>query len=136
MKTNRSSSFSLLLVLIFGIILSCGMLMQASSQTQPKPFARLVSSDETNRNFELDLSQLPSFFEKAYFLDIVFGDSIVVVQNSSLKNDFLPLICNNNLGNEKVITHLEELKTKVINAAASLSESEKAKIVKKFEKYR
>jgi hypothetical protein len=136
MKTARSSSLSLLPGFIFGIILTCGILIQANGQTQPRPFARLVSSDETNRNFELDLSQLPSFFEKAYLLDIIFGDSIVVVQNSSLKNDFLPLICNNKLGTEKVITHLDELKTKVINEAASLTESEKAIIVKKFEKYR
>lgn len=136
MKTDRSSSFSLLTGLIFGIILASGILLQASGQTQPKPFARLVSSDETNRYFELDLSQLPSFFEKAYLLDNLFGDSLVVVQNSSLKNEFLPLICNNNLKTEKVLLHLEDLKARVIKAAVSISESEKAIIERKFAKYR
>ena len=112
------------------------MFYQANAQTQPKSFARLVSSDETNRYFEVDLGQLPSFFEKAYFLDITFGDTVVVVQNSSLKNNFLPLLCHTKLETEKVLLHIEDLKDKALKASGSISESEKLIMIKKFEKYR
>ena len=136
MKFAHLLSISHLKLLLSGLFIVCGMFYQANAQTKPKSFVRLVSSDETNRYFEVDLRQLPSFFEKAYFLDNTFRDTVVVVQNSSLKNNFLPLLCHTKLETEKVLLHIQDLKDKVVKASISMSESEKAIMIKKFEKYR
>jgi len=136
MKISHSSSFPLLTGLLSGMILISIVFNHTYAQAQSKPFVSLVSSDETNRYFDVDLRQLPSFFDKAYFLELIFKDSTVVVQNSSLKNTFLPLSCNCKLETKQVLLRIEGLKTKVIRISASMSASEKAKIVKKFEKYR
>jgi hypothetical protein len=136
MKIDHLSPVSPLVSLIFGVMLVSGFHFQASAQTQQKPFASLVSSDETNRYFEADLGQLPSFFDKAYFLELIFRDSVVVVTNSSLKNRFLPLLCNDKMGTKQVLLRIDDIKARVIRISESMSESEKAIIVKKFEKYR
>jgi hypothetical protein len=135
MKINVSYNLRRTLA-IAGLLIISGIFFQANAQTQPKPFARLVSSDSTNRYFEADLSQLTSFFERAYLLEIIFKDSLVVVQNSNLKNDFLPLLCNNKLETKKVLLHIEDLKAEVKRVSGRMSKSEKDILIKKYEKFR
>jgi hypothetical protein len=136
MKMRHSSPIVMQVCLLFSMLLVSGFITKVNAQTQLKPFTALVSADESNRYFEADLSQLPSFFEKAYFLDLVFKDTIVVVQNSSLKNKLLPFLCNAKYDTKQVLTRMEDIKTSVLKSSASMSESEKSKTIKKFEKYR
>jgi hypothetical protein len=136
MKTNHSPNLTKLAGLITGVIVYCSIFIQANAQTQAKPFVSIVSSDETNKYFEADLSQFPSFLEKAYFLELIFKDSILVVQNSSLKNKFLQLSCNNKLSTEKALLHISDLKSKTIKDSGGMNNSKKAILIKKYEKYR
>jgi len=136
MKTNHSPNLTKLVGLITGVIVYCGIFIQANAQSPAKPFVSIVSSDETNKYFEADLSQFHSFFEKAYFLELIFKDSLLVVQNSSLKNKFLQLSCNNKLSTEKALFHISDLKSKTIRDSGEMSKSKKAILVKKYEKFR
>jgi hypothetical protein len=137
MKIDHLSSFLSPSGLILLIILVSAIAFKSNAQTQEKPFVQMVSSDESNRYFDADLTQLPQFFERACLLDIIFRDSLIVVKNSNISGDYLALLCNNNkVETYKVITHIVDLKAKAQNLSAKLSETEKALMVKKFEKYR
>jgi hypothetical protein len=136
MKNNHALTILTLTCFITGIIMFNGVFKKVSAQDLNKPFISLVSSDTENRYFEVDLKQLPTFFEKAFFLDLLFKDTVVIVQNSNLKNDSMPLICNNKLKTPEVKLHIEGLKAKAIKASIDKSESEKVLFEKQHEKYR
>jgi hypothetical protein len=136
MKKSQALTILTLCCLITGVMLFSGIFNKVSAQALNKPFISLVSSDSENRYFEVDLKQLPTFFEKAFFLDLLFKDTVVIVQNSNLKNGSMPLICNNKLETAKVKLHIEGFKEKAIKAGIGKSESEKAIFEKQHEKYR
>ncbi|MBK7031590.1 MAG: hypothetical protein IPH45_21405 [Bacteroidales bacterium] len=53
------------------------------------PIVRIVSSDENNNYYSLDLNQMPGFFEKAYLLDLIFSDSKMVIGKTILSEPTL-----------------------------------------------
>jgi len=107
-----------------------------SKSTEKLPFARVVSSDEINNYFSLDLEQLPGFFERAYLLDLIFADSKLVISDSRISGTSLEVFSNKINDKKLVLESLETYLEKALHAGKTSSPSQKEELMKKFDKYR
>jgi hypothetical protein len=110
---------------------------QAGEVKQPgKAFVTLISSNDVNNYFSLDLENLPGFFEKAYLLDLIFADPNLVVNNTNISGSSLELFSNKMNDPVQLLKSLESYREKATTAGTSLSEEKKKDLLKKYDKYR
>lgn len=99
-------------------------------------FVLIRQTDETRTELELDLNQLPGFFERAYLLELIFQDPTVVVVETNLSLDRLPLVAVSGKELEAVVAVLETFKNKAVEAGRVLPPAKKEEMMKKYEKFR
>jgi hypothetical protein len=107
-----------------------------SIKTPCQPVAVVVSTDENNNNISVDLTRIPDFFGRAYLLDLLFSDPVLVVNNSNISGPSLELFSNKVNDINKVLNALETYYEKAILAEETLNESQKDELSKKYAKYR
>jgi len=108
----------------------------ASAGNASKAFASITSTDATNTYFSADLTQMPTFFERAYFLDAVFSDPKLVVNNSNISGTSIALFSSKEYDSAKVLETLESYYKKAIAAEKDFSSVKKDELLKKYEKFR
>ncbi|MFZ4547246.1 MAG: hypothetical protein ACOYN4_07420 [Bacteroidales bacterium] len=101
-----------------------------------KAFVTITSTDATNTYFSADLTQMPTFFERAYFLDAVFSDPKLVVSNSNISGTSIALFSSKEYDSAKVLETLESYYKKAIAAEDDFSSVKKDELLKKYEKFR
>ncbi len=101
-----------------------------------KSFATITSSDATNTYFSVDLTQMPSFFERAYFLDVVFSDPKLVVNNSNISGSSIELLSSKEYDSAQILETLQTYSEKAIAAGKSLSPAKKNELLRKYEKFK
>jgi hypothetical protein len=101
-----------------------------------KPFATITSTDATNTYFSADLTLMPTFFERAYFLDAVFSDPKLVVNNSNISGESILLFSNKEYDAAKVLETLQSFHDKAIEAGKTFPPAKKNELLKKYEKFR
>jgi hypothetical protein len=100
------------------------------------PFARIISSDENNNYYSLELNQMPGFFEKAYLLDLIFSDSKIVINKTSLSEPTLEIFSSIVNDSKEIIECLVTYQLKAIQAGRTLIPAQKDELMKKYDKYR
>jgi len=141
MKTNpfsikKTNFLSFLGMLVFSLPAFVFGQQAANVGNASKAFATITSTDATNTYFSADLTQMPSFFERAYFLDAVFSDPKLVVNNSNISGTYIALFSSSEYDSAKVIETLESYFNKAIDAGKNFSSAKKNELLKKYEKFR
>ena len=110
---------------------------QAASNVVPsKSFATITSSDATNTYFSVDLTQMPTFFERAFFLDVVFSDPKLVVNNSKISGASIELFSSKEYDSAQVFATLQSYYEKAIAAGKNFPTEKKNELLKKYEKFK
>lgn len=110
---------------------------QAATMGVPsKSFATITSSDATNTYFSADLTQMPTFFERGFFLDAVFSDPKLVVNNSKISGATIELFSSKEYDSEQVLETLQSYYEKAIAAGKNFPTDKKNDLIKKYEKFR
>ncbi len=131
---TRLQHIVLVLVFILPSFVYCQQANTVSSAS--KAFATITSTDATNTYFSADLTQMPTFFERAYFLDAVFSDPKLVVNNSNISGTSIALFSSKEYDSAKVLESLESYYKKAIAAEKDFSLAKKDELLKKYEKFR
>jgi hypothetical protein len=136
-KRQQSKVKGIVLALLI-IVLPFSVFSQKSNNDTKAEnnFATLKSADEVNNYFLVDMTTFPGFFEKAYFLDLIFADSKLVVNNSNISGSTLELFSDRINDTEQLLKSLEEYCKKALSASTILKENEKQELVAKYNKYR
>jgi hypothetical protein len=100
------------------------------------PIAVVVSTDAVKNNITVDLTGMPDFFDRAFLLDLLFSDPMLVVNNSSIAGPSLELFSDRLNDTSQVLKSLETYYNKALSAGKTLSENQKKELMKKYEKYR
>jgi hypothetical protein len=141
MKTNlfsikKTNFLNLLGMLVFSLPAFVFGQQAANVGNASKAFATITSTDATNTYFSADLTKMPSFFECAYFLDVVFSDPNLVVNNSNISGTSIALFSSKEYDSAKVLESLESYYKKAIAAGKDFSSAQKEELLKKYEKFR
>ena len=141
MKTPYNSlqdkAYFVILGMLFLLLPFTGKAQKANSNNSAtKAFAVIKSVDNTNTYFTADLMQLPTFFEKAFFLDLIFSDNQLVVDKSILSGASIELFSSLEHDPSAVLVSLKAYQEKAIEAETNFSAEKKAELLKKYDKFR
>ena len=110
---------------------------QVASKVVPaKAFATVVSYDATNTYFSADLSCFSSFFERAWFLELVFADPQMVVNNSKITGESFDVFSSREYDSALMLEKLHAYRVQAIEAGKSTPASQKKELLVKYEKYK
>jgi hypothetical protein len=100
-----------------------------------KSFVTVSGTEDNQRFFNLDLTEMPDKIERAFLLEYIFADPTVVIVRTDISGDVLQLISNVENAPELIVGHLETYKVKALAAAKELSPDSRNELLKKYEKY-
>ncbi|MCK9616253.1 MAG: PKD domain-containing protein [Lentimicrobiaceae bacterium] len=93
-----------------------------------------VGSDNVNHYFMVNMSLFPNLFEKSYFLNAVYGDPILICNQSDLNSTILGFSANKSYSIGFLKSRLQSLKDKAQKSGNEMNTEEKTAYVKKSEK--
>jgi hypothetical protein len=99
-------------------------------------FAILAETDETNNYFIADFSQLPSKFEKVFFLNLVFKNDKLVNIDSDVTQVKIWFLASKRYQQKEILAIFDRLKEKTTSAGKSFTEPEKEQWLLKNDKYK
>jgi hypothetical protein len=108
----------------------------SSGTVQAGAFSTDVSSDQVNIYFSADLLQLPVFFERAFFLQLVFADTKMVVNNSNISGATLEIFSSRENDPVQIKASLEVYRNQALEAEKNMPADQKKELVNKYEKFR
>lgn len=102
---------------------------------ESKPFVKEMGIVNSRIALAVDMNQLPGIFEKGYLLDLIFADSRMVIEQTSISSEFMQVNLNEGADKIVIIKTLNEYRQKSLDAGQSFPASEKEKLVQKYSKY-
>ena len=99
-------------------------------------FSVLAISDATNNYYIADFTQLPSMFEKVWFMEQIFKDNQVVNIDGDLEHHQIWFMAKKGVSSAIVEDYLSALKKKCLEKSSQLTEAEKTEWMKKNNKYK
>ncbi len=98
-------------------------------------FAVQVLNDETNNYFLADFNQFSTYFEKIYFINLVFGNGYIVNLEPNLKSRNIWFLANKKYPAEKVLTDFLKMKAETTTTCLKMTDTEKENWMKSNNKY-
>lgn len=120
------------LVLMIVMTITCGLFAQQSNsgikkncEVDLKTYYKLTNSDANNYYYQIDFSKFTTKFEKNYFMNLIYKNSVLVSIDSDLSKAKMNLIANIFHSEQKIIENIEDVIFKTVNANSTFTELEK-----------
>ncbi|HPS63876.1 MAG TPA: hypothetical protein PLK82_12490 [Bacteroidales bacterium] len=99
-------------------------------------FAVMIDQDEISRYFLVNLAELPSRFERVWFMNLAFQSDKVVNIDPDLAKDWICFKSSGCHASDSVLRVFNELKVKTQEKAAEWPDSKKSLWLKENDKYK
>jgi len=99
-------------------------------------FSVLAISDANNNYYIADFTQLPSRFEKVWFMEQIFKDDQVVNIDGDLEHRHIWFMAKKGVAADVVEEYFSALKKKCLEKSSQWTEAEKTEWMKKNNKYK
>ncbi|MDP1622574.1 MAG: hypothetical protein Q8M08_09590 [Bacteroidales bacterium] len=98
-------------------------------------FASVIESDGINNYFLLDFSQLPTRFDRVYFMNVSFASKEIINIDPDLNKTRVCFMANVKYDQNEVLAIYDDIKKKVVETSFSLPADKKAEWLKNNDKY-
>ncbi|MEI6682754.1 MAG: hypothetical protein WCO44_09005 [Bacteroidota bacterium] len=99
-------------------------------------FAMVIDRDAENTYFLLDFRQLPSRFERVYFMNLSFGNYKIVNLDPVVTEDKICFKSNKQYGEREITAIFDDLKKRTTEVSVDWAESIKQKWLTENDKYK
>jgi hypothetical protein len=98
---------------------------KANCEVNLKAYYKFAKSDANNYFYEIDFAKFPSQFEKSYFMNQVYKNSVLVSIDSDLSKSKIQIMANIAHTEQKILENIEDLIYKTVNANNTMTITEK-----------